>query len=531
MRNYSIQRNLIYLVIPLLLFIIQHNLNAQNRSDGCTTITAGKSATTDGSVLTSHTFDGHREKTWMEMVPAQTYPEGSTITMHRVENTDSLAMPAELDIPIGEIPQIAETYAYMKPRMACMNEYQLGIGESTYGGREELRNHDGLINLYRLTELIVQRCKTAREAIEFAGEITQKYGWNDRGECLTISDPNEVWHFEIIGTGKFGGGSVWAAQRVPDDHVAVNANASRIMEIDLDDEDHFMASHNVFSFAIEHGFWNPNDGEFRFCYAYDPDGRKSMASRRREWRVLSLLAPSLDLDPNGEYFPFSVKPEVPVSVETLIPIFQDYYENTPFNPVKNITWQNNDGEYEISPLANPFMPYDMNPLFKLNGGWNELGERTIARWYTIYATIIQCRDWLPDEIGGVVWFAWDNIATSVYVPLYCSITDVHQSYKTPGRVNGFTRESAWWAFNRLGTLTAQRWGEARYDVRAGFDPIQKEFFNSQTEVEKKALELYKDDPVKAKQFLTDYGIKCGEKVVNKAWELGDQFWTKYDEKF
>lgn len=517
-------------LIFMLLFSTKTNF-AQERSDGCTTITAGRLATTDGSVLTSHTFDGHRERTWMQMVPAQKHADAETITMFKVENNDSLAMPAETDVPVGKIPQVAETYAYMSPRMACMNEYQLGIGESTFGGREELRNPDGLINLYRLTELISQRCKTAREAIEFAGMITQKYGWNDRGECLTISDPKEVWHFEIIGTGKFEGGSVWAAQRVPDDHVSVNANASRIMEVNPEDEDHFMVSDNLFSFAEEHGFWNPEDGEFRFCYAFDPDGRKSMSSRRREWRVLSLLAPSLDLDPNGETFPFSVKPEKPVSVQSLIPIFQDYYEETPFNPVKNIKWQNEEGKYEISPLANPFMPYDMLPLFDINGGWNELGERTIARWYTIYATIIQTRDWLPDEIGGVVWLAWDNVATSAYVPLYCSITDVHQSYKTPGRVNGFTRESAWWAFNRLGTLTAQRWGDARHDVRAGLDPIQKEFFDNQNDIEKKALEIYKKDPAAAKNFLTEYGIKCSDKLVKKAWELGDQFWTKYDEKF
>lgn len=218
-------------------------------------------------------------------------------------------------------------------------------------------------------------------------------------------------------------------------------------------------------------------------------------------------------------------------MEKLISIFQDYYEETEFNPVKNITWTNNEGKTEISPLANPFMPYDMNHIFKINGGWGWRGERTIARWYTVYATIIQLRDWLPDEIGGVVWLAWDNVATSVYVPLYCGITDVPESFKTPGRIKGFNRKSAWWAFNRLGTLTAQRWGEMRYDVRNVWDPIQKNLLKSQINFEQQALQIYKNSPDSLKKYLTNYSIKIGEEVVGKAWELGDFLWTKYDEKF
>ena len=215
----------------------------------------------------------------------------------------------------------------------------------------------------------------------------------------------------------------------------------------------------------------------------------------------------------------------------MVQIYQDYYEDTEFNPVKNITWVNRQGKTEISPLANPFMPYDMLPLFKINGGWGWRGERTIARWYTIYAFISQSRDWLPDEIGGVVWLAWDNVATSVYVPFYAGITDVPKPYKTPGRVNGYTRESAWWAFNRLSTLTAQRWGDMRHDVEKVWQPIQKKLFDEQNSIEKKALQLYKKDKQEARRFLTDYGIKWGDKVVQEAWKLGDFLWTKYDEKF
>jgi dipeptidase len=303
---------------------------------------------------------------------------------------------------------------------------------------------------------MLERCRTARQAILLAGELTGKYGWIDYGECLTISDKREVWHLEIVGPGKGSKGSIWAAQRVPDDHVSVNANASRIMEIDLDDPGHFMASANIYDLAREKGWWKEEEGPFRFCYAYAPESRTSFASRRREWRVLDLIAPSLKLDANAENYPFSVKPDKLVTLEQLVQIFQDYFEGTEYNFIRNITVADDSGKVVISPLANPFMPYDMNKIFNINGGWGWRGERTIARWYTMYATIIQSRDWMPDEIGGVTWLAMDNVATSIYIPVYCSVTDLPEPYKTCGRTYGFTTKSAWWAFNRLGTLAAQR---------------------------------------------------------------------------
>jgi dipeptidase len=215
----------------------------------------------------------------------------------------------------------------------------------------------------------------------------------------------------------------------------------------------------------------------------------------------------------------------------MVELFQDYYEHTPYNFIKDLTWVNEDGKTEISPLANPFMPYDMNKLFRINGGWGWRGERTIARWYTMYATITQSRDWLPNEVGGVVWLAFDNVATSIYVPLYCCITDVAPSYKTPGRRKGFNRKSAWWAFNRLGTIAAQRWGDMRHDVNLVWGPMQTELLQNQNDFEQKTLAIYTKDPEQAIKKLTGYSIFWGNKVVKKAWELGDFLWTKYDEKF
>jgi dipeptidase len=378
--------------------------------------------------------------------------------------------------------------------------------------------------------LMLERCATAREAIEVGGALLEKFGWNDAGECLTIADKYEVWHFEVVGPGKGKTGAIWVAQRVPDNHISVNANASTIKHINLKDKDYFMASANIYDMALDSG-WCSSKEDFQFCYAYAPHSRTSLAARRREWRVFDLVAPSLHLDPNAENYPFSVKPDQPVSLEKLVSIFKDYYEGTPFNFVKDITVTNDSGQTVLSPLANPFMPYDMNKVFKINGGWGWLGERTIARWYTMYATIIQCRDWLPNDIGGVVWLAQDNVASSIYIPVYCSVTDLPESYKTPGRTNGYTMESAWWAFNRLGTLSAQRWGDMRKDVDAVWVPLQTDLFTDQAAIEKQALKLYQKNPEEAIDFLTDYTLLWGNRVVLNAWKLGDYLWTKYDELF
>ncbi len=539
----------IFRIFVLFFFLgMMNNLPAQDLPDweggypdGCTSITCGRLATADGSVITSHTDDSHRTRSWVDIVPAQTHPKGATTDMYKRVPCDSFAMPTYAHNKIGEIPQVKSTYGYINTAYPCMNDHQLAIGESTFGGRNVLQSDNGLIDCQRLCKLMLERCTTARDAIRMAGDLTKEYGWNDYGECLTIADKNEVWHFEIVGPGKGNKGSIWAAQRVPDDHVAVNANASTIKEIDPDNTDYFMVSENVYDMAADSGWWKKGEEPFRWCYAYAPHSRASVASRRREWRVFDLLAPSLHLDPNSENYPFSVKPDKKVSMQDLVNVFKDYYQGTPYDMRRNITTKDENGKQIISPLANPFMPYDELDIMDVSGGWYStsddgsirfLGERTIARWYTMYATLIQCRDWLPDEIGGVVWLAMDNVASSIYVPVYCSVTDLPESYKTPGRPDGFTTGSAWWAFNRLGTLTAQRWGDMRHDVDAVWNPWQQQLFDRQPQIEQQALDMYNaKNPEKTRVFLTDYTGEWGTKVVDKAWKLGDFIWTKYDEKF
>ena len=533
LRKYSIVAFLFFISIT---FAQSQQIKNNDKSDwingypdGCTTIAVGKLASFDGSVMTSHTDDSHRTRSNLTIVPAMHHERGELVTLYKRENDDTQKMPSYRNVPTGNIPQIDYTYGYINTAYPCLNDQQVAIGETTFGGREELKSDNGMFDCPRLCQLMLERGKTAREAIKVAGELLKEYGWIDDGEMLTIVDPNEAWVIEILGPGEGKMGAIWAAQRIPDGEVFVGANGSRIRQIDVNNPDYFMYSENVFDVAKENGWWDPARGPFEFCYAYAD--RNSIAARRREWRVFDLIAPSQKFDPNSENYPFSVKPDTLITLQKMVQIFSDYYEGTDFDMTKNLTVTDDSGKTVISPLANPFMPYDMNKLFKINGGWGWLGERTLARWYTMYATIIQCRSWLPNEIGGLAWIAWDNVATSIYAPFYAGITRVHGTSSTDGRVTGFSRQSAWWAFNFLGTLAAQRWGDMRHDVRAVWDPLQAKLFYKQKEIEAEALSLWGEDRDKGKEYLTKYCIEQQETIVKEAWDLGEELWTKYDEKF
>jgi len=499
----------------------------------CTVITVTKEASCDGSVMTTHTCDSHRTASDIVVVPRMKHGKQAVVQLSKRVEDDSGPMQAYSREPVGTIPQVAETFGYLLPAYAPMNEFQVAIGESTFGGRDELRSDKGLIDCETLQQLMLARAKTAREAIRVGGALLDEHGWNDVGEALAIVDPKEAWIMEIVGPGKDEQGAIWIAQRVPDGHVTVNANASRIRQIDPGDSDNFIASKNVISAAVEKGYWDEASGEpFEFCYAYNPKGRVSFASTRREWRVLDLLAPSLKLLANKENYPFSIEPDEPVCPETIMKIFRDTYEGTDFDMVKDFTVTDpKTGKTVKSPLANPFMPYDMNKLLRINGGWGWRGERSLARWYSMYTTITQSRDWLPDPIGGIVWFGYDNTAMTTYVPIYIGVTDLPEDYKTDGRVTGFSRESAWWAFNRASTLAAHRWGETREDVARVRDPMQAQMLEQIEEVDATALKLHKKNPKRARAYLTKYVNKACKSVVEAYWKLGDYLWTKYDEKW
>jgi dipeptidase len=280
------------------------------------------------------------------------------------------------------------------------------------------------------------------------------------------------------------------------------------------------------------GYWNPKSGRpFCFYEAYSPESRTEVATTRREWRALDLLAPSLKLHPNANNFPFSVKPEKPVTPQKIMELFRDTFEGTDFDVVKNLTIVNDAGQTVKSPVANPFMPYDMNKMLRTNGGWGWMGERCMARWFCMYVTVTQSRDWLPAPVGGLVWFGYSNPAMTTYVPIYAGVTDLPDDYKTDGRTTGFSRRSAWWAYRRVATIAAHRWGDMRNDVAAVRNPLQERFLAEQKAVAEKAAELFKQDPAKAQAFLTEKTREACRQATRSYWNLGDSLWNKYDEQW
>jgi dipeptidase len=486
--------------------------------ESCTSIIVGRLATADGSTITSHSCDSTTDRTWINVVPRMKHNPGDACPVYY--NSKQTKGPDDRNrLKSGEIPQVAETYAYINTAYPCINEHQLAIGETTFGGKRELRSKEGMIDCPELYRLVLERARTAREAIRIADELTRTYGYIDYGECFTFADPRETWHFEILGPGAGKKGAVWAAVRIPDDHAGVSANASRIRQIDLSDPDNFMASANVLSLAQEMGWWDPASGKaFEFCTAYA--SRESIGSRRREWRALSRLAPSLHLDPEAENFPLSVKPERKVTVGDVLEIFRDTYQDTPYDMTRSLTVANRDGTAVVSPVASPFLNRDLRQLLKVSP------ERTICSNRATYLQITQSRGWLPDPIGGVVWLGYDNPATTPHTPFYCGITRMPDSYMIDGRA-GFRRDCAWWAFRRVSQLALFRWQSMSQGIARVWGPIEKKAFDDHVGIEEEALRLFKQDPDRAKEFLTSYCLKLAEEAVQAYWKLGDDLWGSY----
>ncbi len=481
----------------------------------CTSIAVSKGASVDGSVMTSQTGDGGIEEPTIKIVPAADYKAGE---MRKVYWNSTLRSPKDPQFePLtykGEIPQAAHTYAYTSAIYGVQNEHQLSFGETTIwvGERPELRDPEGMFDIVELSHVAAERCKTAREAVKLMGELVNTYGYCDGGECLTVADPNEVWFFEVYGATPLAKSGVWAAQRVPDGEIGVSANRARIGEIDLKKADYFMASPNVTSLAKEKGWWDGKKA-FSFRDAYCPDNG-SFYSQRREWRALSLLAPSLKLDPWTRAFPFSVKPDKKVAVADITRVFRDHYEGTEFDLTKGLA-------------AGPFGSPDRFATQSYNGGtW----ERALSIYRAEYSWISQSRSWLPDAVGGVVWWGWDAPHATCYVPLYCGNTALPAGYDI-GYRGEFDRNSASWAFAFVQNISNLRYDLMSQDIKARYTAIEAEEFALQSVVEKAAAELYAKDKALAVAYLTKYSVDTGNGIVQGWWKFGEQLIAKYNDGY
>lgn len=521
-----------------ILLSISHPLFSQENYDipgknpeSCTSIMVGKKASADGSVITSHTCDGNY-RTWMNIVPARTNDHDTTVTiynglMHTENSKDMTGVKIK-----GTIPDIEKTYSYLNTAYPCLNEKQLGIGETTITGRKELINENGMFMIEELCKIALERCSTAREAIRLIGSLVKEYGYCDAGECLTIADPKEVWHFEIFGEGPDKIGGVWAAVRIPDEHIGVSANIPRISIIDTTDNSRCMASENVFETAKKLGYWDGKE-PFKFWKVY---GGNKKAFNIREYFILSYLAPSLDLQYEAEELPISVKPDKSVSVNDVMALLRQTYEGTEYDMTQNLKITRNkagssETETITSPYANPWMTTDMVNM--LNG----IKDSTVIRYRLVsvpqcsYSHVIQLRDWLPDEVGGIAWIAFDNPGQSPRIPVFAGATTVPASFEICGQ-HRFRTDASVWNYRRANKLATVKWGATRQFIEEGIAHYETKAFSELPYIEEKAIELLNNNKTdECRNFLTDYTNDFANSTARYWWEMGDKFWLMFARGF
>jgi dipeptidase len=517
--------------------------------DSCTDIIVGKDASVDGSVITSHT--GCCPECRVHVVPAQTFKKGTKAPVYY--GLQDVKKPLhEYGKVIGHIPQVEKTYAYFHTGYPQMNEHQLAIGESTLSQRDELKVDYGwgkqIMTIEQAQLFALQRCKTAREAIKLITSLVEKYGFlpscGPESEALCIADTEEAWVLEVFSVGPDWDpesgkpGAIWAAQRVPDDHITVVPNWSIIKEIDLTKPDEFMASENYMQVAIDHGWYDPKSGKpFIWQEVYAPIPREwainrfwlfysTFAPHFKEWPNKKLTTPFSGYNAYHQYleslshYPFSVKPEKKLSVQDVIAFQRSVFEGTIYDMTADTDWMVPDGRggMKLSPLATPFPTRDMRELLDIT--W----RRMVSRGG--YGMVAQLRGWLPAPIGGVYWFYLDNQHVSTYAPIYAGVQEISPLYKTYNP-DKFSEDSARWAIDFVDNLLYLKWQEAIKDLRSVRDPLEAGFFEEQSSIDAKALALYKKNQKQAKKFLTDYTRERMEKIVKMYRDLRFSLITKY----
>jgi len=540
---------------PLLFFVMLLVVSAQalgqqkkqiETDEGCTSIMAGRLATVDGSVIVGHTCDGNY-RTWVNVVPHKKNGKGAVKKIYWGNLHTEYVTDMRGKISKGEVPDAEETFSYINVAYPCLNEKQLAFGETTINGRDELRNDEGMFLVEELQSIALERCTTARDAIKLMGSLATKYGYGDYGECLTVADKKEVWQFEIFGAGPTEKGAVWAAARIPDDHIGVSANIPRISQINLKDTNNCLASENVFTVAKEMGWWDPAKGEpFKYWKAYG--GRKPFSTR--EFFILNSFAPSLKLSMDAEELPFSVKPEKKVAVREILKMYRETYEGTDLDMTKNLmvpryprsreefvkdSIAGKQPEMTKSMLANPWMSRDLMTLLNTLKPGTVTNQRTVAIARCSYSQIIQVRGWLPDEVGAVAWFAFDNPAQSPRFPIFSGALDLPKSFEVCGQQR-YREDAATWWFRRTNRLATVMYGR----TRAIMDKAQMEYedkaFNDLPGIEQRVQEMLKKDAsdaghLKAREYVTGYTNDLARAEMSKWWEMGNQFWGMFSSGF
>jgi dipeptidase len=477
----------------------------------CTNLIVGKNASTDGSTIVSYSADSYGLFGELYHYPAATYPKGTMLSVYEWDTGKYL----------GQIEQARRTYNVI----GNINEYQVTIGETTFGGRPELRDTLGMIDYGSLIYIGLQRSRTAREAIKVMTELVQQYGYYSGGESFTIADPNEIWIMEMTGKGPGIRGAVWVAVRVPDDCISAHANQSRIHTFDMEDKNNCMYSSDVVSFAREKKYFDGMNKDFSFANAYNPldfGGRRYCEAR--VWSYFNMFT-----DRGPEFLPYITgETDTPmplylranrkISVQDIKNAMRDHYEGTPLD----ISNDFGAGPYKA--------PYRLTPLSFEVDGKKYFNERPISTQQAGFVFVSQMRSGKHNPIGGVLWFTLDDANMSVFTPVYCNTTRVPDCYRANGAdYSTFSWESAFWIYNWVSNMVYPRYSLMIDDLRAVQTGLEDTFNQMQTGVEATAERLFEKDPEAAKAFLTRYTEMTAQNAFLTWKKLGEFLLVKYND--
>ncbi|WP_026475583.1 dipeptidase [Alkaliflexus imshenetskii] len=494
------------LLIALFLVIIGGNWQY---SQACTNILVTRNASADGSTMISYAADSHDLFGELYYWPGQVWPAGAMLDIYEWDTGKYL----------GKIPQVPRTYTVI----GNMNEFQVAIAETTFGGRDELQDSTGIMDYGSLIYVALQRSRTAREAIQVMTDLVNRYGYYSSGESFSIADPNEVWVMEMIGKGPNTRGAVWVAVKIPDGYVTAHANQARITTFALNDKENVLYSSDVISFAREKGYFDGKNKDFSFADAYAPlDFGALRFCEARVWSAFRLMNPEADKyidyiqNGTGERMPLFIKPSKKISVRDVQNIMRDYYEGTPLS-------MTND------PGAGPYgKPYRWRPLTWEVDGVKYFNERAIATQQTGFSFVAQMRNWLPNPVGGILWFGVDDANMSVYVPMYMGMKGIPENFaQGNGHLLEFSWSSAFWIFNWVANQAYNRYSFMIEDIRKVQKELEDKFEAFGPAIDQTARALHDKDPELAKAFLTEYSHNQSRITVERWKKLGEFLMVKY----
>ena len=497
------------------------------RSFACTNFLVTKGASVDGSNFITYAADSHIRYGELYYTPAADWAEGD---MRAIYDRGTNAIR-------GYVPQPAHTYQVV----GYINEHQVAMGETTFGGREELIDPNGLIDYGSLMFMALERSKSAREAIKVIGDLVEEYGYGSDGESFSISDKDEVWYMEIIGKGEEKG-AVWVAIRIPDGYISGHANAARIQtfplrdgKISITDKDwkklyksdvEVIYKHDIIKFARKKGYFDGKDKDFDFSAAYAPvDFSAARICDLRVWAMFNEVCD--DMDQYWDYvtgkdlthgrMPLYVKPNRNISLTDMMSFMRNHYQGTELDKT-------------LDAGAGPFgSPYRCNPLYWEYNGVKYFNERSTETVQTGFSFIAQSRNWLPDQVGGIIWFGVDDTGSTVYTPFYCSISEVPIEFRVGnGDMLTYSDNAAFWVFNRLAHFKYLFYNRVIGDIQKVQNELETSYQEQVKEIDSQAVDMIKNGgEMEAVAFLTDFAVKFAANTVYRWKQLDNYLLVKY----